>query len=177
MVIYVGYYVGCPPSALKDDDRDAVVHAAISVFYRVDASFEKQRDQRDRHSFWVPDVPLQLRPVISRKCPPWTYVKDAVQTLSITHLVITNLGDTVRWSNFARWDPKMGVFLQSTEATPCGPVLEWKLTPKNPPADTMFMAAMAMVLSWKIVKDFQSFVKIRNVDLHFKYLYLARKWV
>ncbi len=27
---------------------------------------------------------------------------------------------TVRWSNFDSWDPKMGVFLQSTEATPCG---------------------------------------------------------
>jgi protein SCO1/2 len=27
---------------------------------------------------------------------------------------------TVRWSNFDRLDPKMGVFLQSTEATPCG---------------------------------------------------------
>jgi hypothetical protein len=40
----------------------------------------------------------------------------------------------------------MGVFLQSTEATPCGNVLKCKLTYENPPADTMFMAAMAMVL-------------------------------
>jgi hypothetical protein len=53
---------------------------------------------------------------------------------------------TVRWSNFDRLDPKMGVFLQSTEATPCGHVLKWKLTPENLPADTMFMAAIAMVL-------------------------------
>jgi hypothetical protein len=53
----------------------------------------------------------------------------------------------------------MGVFLQSTEATPCEHLLNWKLTPKNSPADTMFMAAMAMVLPWKIVEDFQSFVK------------------
>ncbi len=30
---------------------------------------------------------------------------------------------TVRWSNFDRLDPKMEVFLQSTEATPCGHVL------------------------------------------------------
>jgi hypothetical protein len=30
---------------------------------------------------------------------------------------------TVRWSNFDRLDPKMGVFLQSTQATPCGHVL------------------------------------------------------
>jgi hypothetical protein len=53
----------------------------------------------------------------------------------------------------------MGFFLQSTEATPCGHLLKWKLTPENPPADTMFMAAMAMVLPWKIVENFQSFVK------------------
>jgi hypothetical protein len=33
------------------------------------------------------------------------------------------------------------------------------LTPKNPPTDTMFMAAMAMVLPWKIAEDFQSYVK------------------
>ncbi len=30
----------------------------------------------------------------------------------------------VRWSNFDLRDPKMGVFLQSTEATPCGHLLE-----------------------------------------------------
>ncbi len=30
----------------------------------------------------------------------------------------------VRWSNFDRQDPKMGVFLQSTEATPCGHLLK-----------------------------------------------------
>ncbi len=49
-------------------------------------------------------------------------------------------GSTVRWSNFDRLDPKMGVFLQSTEATPCGHLLKGKLTPENPPADTIFMA-------------------------------------
>jgi hypothetical protein len=53
---------------------------------------------------------------------------------------------TVRWSNFDRLDPKTGVFLQSTEATPCGHLLKRKLTPENPPVDTMFMAVMAMVL-------------------------------
>jgi hypothetical protein len=53
---------------------------------------------------------------------------------------------TIRWSNFDRWDPKIGVFLQSTEATPCGHPLKGKLTPENPPVDTMFMVAMAMVL-------------------------------
>jgi hypothetical protein len=84
---------------------------------------------------------------------------------------------TVRWSNFDWRDPKIGVFLRSTEATPCGHLLTWKLTPENPPVDTMFMAAMAMVLPWKIVEDFQSFVKIRNFDPHFKNLYLAIKRV
>ncbi len=39
---------------------------------------------------------------------------------------------TVGWSNFDRLDPKMGVFLQSTKATPCGHVLKWKLTLENP---------------------------------------------
>jgi hypothetical protein len=34
-----------------------------------------------------------------------------------------------------------------------------KAYPRKPPADTMFMAAMVMVLLWKIVEDFQSFVK------------------
>jgi hypothetical protein len=53
----------------------------------------------------------------------------------------------------------MGVFLRSTEATPCGHLHKWKLTPENPPADTMFIAAMAVVLPWKIVEDIQSFVK------------------
>ncbi len=77
---------------------------------------------------------------------------------------------TVRWSNFDRWNPKMGVFLQGTEGTPCGHHLKWKLTPENPPADTMFMAAMAMVSLWKIVKDFQSFVKkkYKTLTLIFK---------
>ncbi len=41
--------------------------------------------------------------------------------------------NTVRWSNFDRLDSKMEVFLQSTEAIPCGHVLEWELTPENPP--------------------------------------------
>jgi hypothetical protein len=45
------------------------------------------------------------------------------------------------------------------EATPCGHLLKGKLTLEKPPADTMFMAAMAMVLPSKIVEDFQSFVK------------------
>jgi hypothetical protein len=34
-----------------------------------------------------------------------------------------------------------------------------KAYPRKPPADTIFMAAMAMVLPWKIVEDFQGFVK------------------
>jgi hypothetical protein len=34
-----------------------------------------------------------------------------------------------------------------------------KAYPRKPPSDTMFMAAMAMVLPWKIVEDSQSFVE------------------
>jgi hypothetical protein len=81
-------------------------------------------------------------------------------------------------SNFERWDQKTGVFLQSTEATPCGHLLKSKLTPENPTAETMFMAAIAMVLPWKIVEDYQSFVKnIQNFNPYFEILYLVRKWV
>jgi hypothetical protein len=39
---------------------------------------------------------------------------------------------TVMWSNVDRRDQKMGVFLQSTEATPCCGHLKWKLTSENP---------------------------------------------
>ncbi len=56
-------------------------------------------------------------------------------------------------------DPRMVLFLQSTDASPCEHLLKWKLTPENPPADAMFMAAMAMVFPCNIVEDFQSFVK------------------
>jgi hypothetical protein len=31
---------------------------------------------------------------------------------------------TVWWSNFDRWDPKMVIFLQNTEAMPCGHLLK-----------------------------------------------------
>jgi hypothetical protein len=51
---------------------------------------------------------------------------------------------------------------------------------QKPPADTMFMAAMAMVLPLKIVEDFQRFVKKKYESFtlaHFKNLYLARTWV
>jgi hypothetical protein len=62
----------------------------------------------------------------------------------------------------------MEFFLLSTEATPCGHLLKWKLTPENPHADTMFMAAMAIVLPWKIVEDFQSLKKNMKLILTFK---------
>jgi hypothetical protein len=39
---------------------------------------------------------------------------------------------TVRWSNFDRLDPKMGVFLQSTEATPADMFLNESLPPETP---------------------------------------------
>ncbi len=47
---------------------------------------------------------------------------------------------------------------------PADNFLNESLPPKTPPADTMFMAAMAMVLPWKIVEDFKSFVK-KNTKL------------
>ncbi len=55
----------------------------------------------------------------------------------------------------------MGVFLLSTETTPLRTCSKMKAYPRTPPppVDTMFMAAMAMVLPWKIAEDFQSFVK------------------
>ncbi len=82
---------------------------------------------------------------------------------------IITYNSTVRWSNFDRRDPKMRVFLLSTEATPCGHHLKWKLTPQNPPADTMFMDVMAMVLPGKIVEDFHSFVeKYKTLTLTLK---------
>ncbi len=74
---------------------------------------------------------------------------------------------TIRWSNLDRRDPKMGVFLPRTETTPCGHLLKWKLTPQKPPVDTIFMAAMAMFLLWKIVDDLQSFQKKKYETLTF----------
>jgi hypothetical protein len=40
-----------------------------------------------------------------------------------------------------------------------------KAYPQKPPAHTMFMAAMAMVLPCKIVADLESFVKKKNETL------------
>jgi hypothetical protein len=51
--------------------------------------------------------------------------------------------------------------------------------PPITPCNTMFMTAMAMVLPWKIVEDYQSFVK-NNTKLWpslKKKKYLVRKWV
>ncbi len=39
---------------------------------------------------------------------------------------------TVTWSYFDRRNTKMGVFLKSTETTPCRHLLKWKFTPRNP---------------------------------------------
>ncbi len=103
--------------------------------------------------------------VLGRSWRQWIDLFSLIPTVPIFSPVksTVDVGDhfevTVRWSNFDHRDPKIGVSLQSTKATTCGHLLKWKLTPENPPADTMFMAAMAMVLQWKIVEDFQSFVK------------------
>jgi hypothetical protein len=46
----------------------------------------------------------------------WTFADELAGTSEQQH--------TVRWPNFDRLDPKMGVFLRGTEATPCGHVLK-----------------------------------------------------
>ncbi len=53
------------------------------------------------------------------------------------------------------WDPKMGVFLKSTEATPCGHLLTWKLIPKNPLADTKFWPPWPWFSHQKLLKIFK----------------------
>jgi hypothetical protein len=70
------------------------------------------------------------RLIIPRLTPILTAGKQSVfvifthlLTLENDHLHVYSL--TVRWSNFdRRRDPKMGVFLQSTEATACGHLLK-----------------------------------------------------
>ncbi len=47
--------------------------------------------------------------------------------------ILISCQSTVRWPNFDLWDPKIAVFLPSIEATPCGHLLKWKLTPQKPP--------------------------------------------
>jgi hypothetical protein len=87
---------------------------------------------------------------------------------------------TVRWSNFERRDPKTGVFLKSTEATPCGYFFEWKLTPEN----TLWTPCPWPPWPWFPVKNRWRFSKFctkkkkkRNHESHFKNLDLAGKWV
>ncbi len=63
---------------------------------------------------------------------------------------------TVNWSNFDPDNLNTEYFSKSKAANPCGRFLKWKITPKNPPADKIFMVVMAMVLPWKIAKDFQN---------------------
>jgi hypothetical protein len=85
---------------------------------------------------------------------------------------------TVRWSNFDRRDPKMGVFWQSTEATPCGHLLKWKLTPENPPRTPCSWPPWPWFSHERLLKHFKVLKKIqKNVDPHFKNVYLARKWI
>jgi hypothetical protein len=55
--------------------------------------------------------------------------------------------DTVRWSNFDHHaGPKTGGFLAKYRGDPLRKSSKMKAYPSKPPADTMFMAAMAMVL-------------------------------
>jgi hypothetical protein len=53
---------------------------------------------------------------------------------------------------------KYGFSCKVQRRPPADIFLNESLPPENPPADTIFMAAMAMVLPEKIVEDFQSFV-------------------
>jgi hypothetical protein len=79
--------------------------------------------------------------------------------------------NTDRSSNFEHRDPKVGVFLKSTEATPCGHFSKWKLTPENPlwkPCPWPWFSHE------KLLKIFKVLWKIRNFERsHFKNLYIA----
>jgi hypothetical protein len=68
-------------------------------------------------------------------------------------------GITVRWSNFDRRDPKKEFSRKVQRRPPADIFLNEGLPHENPLADTMFMAATAMVLPRKIVENFQSYVK------------------
>jgi hypothetical protein len=54
----------------------------------------------------------------------WKAVLQTNDSLSKFSSSETGVEATVRWSTFDRRDPKMGVFLQSTEATRCGHILK-----------------------------------------------------
>ncbi len=89
---------------------------------------------------------------------------------------------TVRLSNFDLWHPKMGVFLQGTEATPCGHPLKWKHTPENsqqrPACSWPPWPWFSREKSLKVFKVlYKKIINKRNFDPHFKNVYLARKWV
>jgi hypothetical protein len=66
----------------------------------------------------------------TRKC---TTTPSRETNVFVDHSVyVCDTASTVRWSNFDRRDPKMGVFLGSTEATTCGHLLNESLPPKTP---------------------------------------------
>ncbi len=89
----------------------------------------------------------------------------------------TGIDTTVRWSNFDRWDPKMGVFWLSTEATPANIFLNERLPLKTPTRTPCSWPPWPWFTLEKSFKIFKVSWKIRNYDPHFKNLYLARKWV
>jgi hypothetical protein len=81
---------------------------------------------------------------------------------------------TPRWSNFDRQNPKMGVFLQSTEATLADMVLNQSLPPKIP----LRTPCSWPPWPWFSGGRFSKFCrKKKNFDHHFKNLHLARKRV
>ncbi len=71
---------------------------------------------------------------------------DYGSNISAGGMTVSNQNYIVRWSNFEFRDPKVGLFFDRTQATPCGHYSKWKLAPENPHVDIMSMAAMVTVL-------------------------------
>ncbi len=92
-------------------------------------------------------------------------------------LEITRHEVTFRWSNCECWDPKVGGFLKSTQATSCGHFLNWKLTPENPLWTPCPWPPWPWFSCEKSLKIFEDLWKTRNFERHFKNLDLAGKWV
>jgi hypothetical protein len=136
---------------------------SLKVWTYTLTNYEKKREAKSSHWNWHEELGQTPRILFTSSSVKMIRIVEdtAEKKTPSAHPITTYVGlrITVRWSNFDRRDPKKGAFLPSTEATPCGHLLKWKLTPENPPADTMFMAAMTMVLPWTIGEDFQSFVK------------------
>jgi hypothetical protein len=84
---------------------------------------------------------------------------------------------TIRWSNFKHRGPKVGVFLKSIQATPCGHYSKWKLTPEN----LLWTSCPWLPWPWfsceKSLKILKVVWEVWNFERHFKNLYLAGRCV